>query len=222
MEESTFSDILETSVDLLLIPSPILMVVNQELEKENLAEKNYEHLEEKIALQEPQLRVLLKEEAYEIKKEQGKELEEKIFKEFEIFENKSVEQIRNIEKIQSLARGVELPLLLSFPFIKNTYFRFFTAGLFVHNHLFFLRNLLWRTSRNYDKIDLSSLHKGRDALKKSQNMIAQNILLFSQIEQDIFSKYPELKEDEEFLSQMDAVKVKLYTDYFKVKRKEEK
>ena len=53
-------------------------------------------------------------------------------------------------------------------------------------------------------------------------MIAQNILLFSQIEQDIFSKYPELKEDEEFLSEIDAIKVKLYTDYFKLKRKEEK
>ena len=48
------------------------------------------------------------------------------------------------------------------------------------------------------------------------------ILTFSQIEQDIFSKYPELKDDEEFLSQIDAIKVKLYTDYFKVKKKKEK
>ena len=278
MEESTFSDILETPVVLPLISSPILMAVNQELEKENLEEKNYEHLEEKIALQETQLRVLLKEEADEVKKEQvkeelkkievlkkdmneqkelemseeNKELEEKIPMEekelvltelkevqekqvkeleegiFKEFENKSEEQIRNIEKIlvkeriQSLARGVEIPMLLSFPFIKNTYFRFFTAGLFLHNHLSFLRNLMWRTSRNYDKIDLSSLHKGKDALKKSQNMIAQNIVLFSQIEQDIFSKYPELKEDEEFLSEIDTIKVKLYTDYYKLKRKEEK
>ena len=278
MEESTFSDILETPVVLPLISSPILMAVNQELEKENLEEKNYEHLEEKIALQETQLRVLLKEEADEVKKEQvkeelkkievlkkdmneqkelemseeNKELEEKIPMEekelvltelkevqekqvkeleegiFKEFENKSEEQIRNIEKIlvkeriQSLARGVEIPMLLSFPFIKNTYFRFFTAGLFLHNHLSFLRNLMWRTPRNYDKIDLSSLHKGKDALKKSQNMIAQNIVLFSQIEQDIFSKYPELKEDEEFLSEIDTIKVKLYTDYYKLKRKEEK
>lgn len=276
--ESTFSDILETPVVLPLISSPILMAVNQELEKENLEEKNYEHLEEKIALQETQLRVLLKEEADEVKKEQvkeelkkievlkkdmneqkelemseeNKELEEKIPMEekelvltelkevqekqvkeleegiFKEFENKSEEQIRNIEKIlvkeriQSLARGVEIPMLLSFPFIKNTYFRFFTAGLFLHNHLSFLRNLMWRTPRNYDKIDLSSLHKGKDALKKSQNMIAQNIVLFSQIEQDIFSKYPELKEDEEFLNEIDAIKVKLYTDYYKLKRKEEK
>ena len=278
MEESTFSDILETPVVLPLISSPILMAVNQELEKENLEEKKYEHLEEKIALQETQLRVLLKEEADEVKKEQvkeelkkievlkkdvneqkelemseeNKELEEKIPMEekelvltelkevqekqvkeleegiFKEFENKSEEQIRNIEKIlvkeriQSLARGVEIPMLLSFPFIKNTYFRFFTAGLFLHNHLSFLRNLMWRTPRNYDKIDLSSLHKGKDALKKSQNMIAQNIVLFSQIEQDIFSKYPELKEDEEFLSEIDTIKVKLYTDYYKLKRKEEK
>lgn len=276
--ESTFSDILETPVVLPLISSPILMAVNQELEKENLEEKNYEHLEEKMALQETQLRVLLKEEADEVKKEQvkeelkkievlkkdvneqkelemseeNKELEEKIPMEekelvltelkevqekqvkeleegiFKEFENKSEEQIRNIEKIlvkeriQSLARGVEIPMLLSFPFIKNTYFRFFTAGLFLHNHLSFLRNLMWRTPRNYDKIDLSSLHKGKDALKKSQNMIAQNIVLFSQIEQDIFSKYPELKEDEEFLNEIDAIKVKLYTDYYKLKRKEEK
>ena len=278
VEESTFSDILETPVVLPLISSPILMAVNQELEKENLEEKKYEHLEEKIALQETQLRVLLKEEADEVKKEQvkeelkkievlkkdmneqkelemseeNKELEEKIPMEekelvltelkevqekqvkeleegiFKEFENKSEEQIRNIEKIlvkeriQSLARGVEIPMLLSFPFIKNTYFRFFTAGLFLHNHLSFLRNLMWRTPRNYDKIDLSSLHKGKDALKKSQNMIAQNIVLFSQIEQDIFSKYPELKEDEEFLSEIDTIKVKLYTDYYKLKRKEEK
>ena len=275
-KESDISDI--CPVVLPLISSPILMMVNQELEKEDLEEKQYDHLEEKIALQETQLRVLLKEEADEVKKEQvkeelkkievlkkdmneqkelemgeeNKELEENIpLKEKEIvlnelkeieekqvkeleegifteFENKSEEQIRNMEKnlvkerIQSLARGVEIPMLLSFPFIKNKYFRVFTAGLFLHNHLTFLRNLLWRTPRNYAKIDLSSLHKGKDALKKSRNMIAQNILLFSQIEQDIFSKYPELKEDEEFLSEIDAIKVKLYTDYFKLKRKEEK
>ncbi len=277
-KESAISDILESPAVLPLISSPILMMVNQELEKEDLEEKQYDHLEEKIALQETQLRVLLKEEADEVKKEQvkeelkkievlkkdmneqkelelgeeNKELEEKISMEekelvltelkevqekqvkeleegiFTEFENKSEEQIKNIEKIlvkeriQSLARGIEIPMLLSFPFIKNKYFRVFTAGLFLHNHLTFLRNLLWRTPRNYAKIDLSSLHKGKDALKKSQNMIAQNILLFSQIEQDIFSKYPELKEDEEFLSEIDAIKVKLYTDYFKLKRKEEK
>ena len=277
-KESDISDILESPAVLPLISSPILMMVNQELEKEDLEEKQYDHLEEKIALQETQLRVLLKEEADEVKKEQvkeelkkievlkkdmneqkelemgeeNKELEENIpLKEKEIvlnelkeieekqvkeleegifteFENKSEEQIRNMEKnlvkerIQSLARGVEIPMLLSFPFIKNKYFRVFTAGLFLHNHLTFLRNLLWRTPKNYAKIDLSSLHKGKDALKKSRNMIAQNILLFSQIEQDIFSKYPELKEDEEFLSEIDAIKVKLYTDYFKLKRKEEK
>lgn len=278
IEESVASRVLESTSVVPMLSMPLLAMVNQELDKERLEEKNYEHLEEKITLQETQLRVLFHEEKDEVKKEQvkeelkkievlkedvndqkklemeeenrefeekipveekelvlrqlkelqekqGKEMEEGIFKEFE---GKSEEQIKNIEKIlvkeriQSLARGVEIPLLLSFPFIKNKYFRFFTTGLFLHNHLSFLRNLLWRTPRNYAKIDLSSLHRGKDALKKSQEIIVQNILTFSQIEQDIFSKYPELKDDEEFLSQIDAIKVKLYTDYFKVKRKKEK
>ncbi len=278
VEEPVFRDISQNPDILPLASTPVVMRVNQILEEEMSEEKQYDHLEEKIALRETQLRVFLKEELDEAKKEQAKnelkkievlkkdmneqkelvldeeiiqleekiplkekelvltelkdmqdkqvkEMEEEIFKEFE---NKSEEYIKNMEKIlvkeriQSLARGIEIPMLLSFPFIKNSYFRIFTASLFLHNHLSFLRNLLWRTPRNYLKSDLSSLDKGKDALKKSQDMIAKNILLFSQIEQNIFSKYPELQEDEEFLNQLDDIKVRLLTDYYILKRKEEK
>ena len=208
-------------------------ILQKELQKIEKVKEDIQVKKEEKVLEEDSLEEVIPQEEkelvfLEIKKLQQKQTEEMEQKLLKSLENKSEEEIKQIEKIvakervNKMVKRLEIPLFLAFPFIRNPYFLTFTGGIFFYNHLSFLRNLLWRTPRNYEELSFMGLQRGKDALRESKKITAQNILLFSKILEEIFLKYPELREDEEFLNKVEQIQMNLYKEYFTLEKKEKK
>ena len=141
-------------------------------------------------------------------------------------ENKTNKELREMEKVlikESYKRALsrlEIPLFLSFPFIKNKYFRKFVAGLFLFRSFGFIRNLVFGFPDNYEPLDLSYIQKGSDALIESINLTEKNIASFQNLKQETFLKYPELMADEDFLKDIKKLEENLKKNYEKLVKQE--
>ncbi len=91
---------------------------------------------------------LIQEEIKKMHLEHQEEVNEVLLRELKRLETKSDAKIEEIEqklikkKLKRALRVAELPSILALPFIRNSYFLFFTIGLFVNNHFNFLMDYL--------------------------------------------------------------------------------
>ena len=122
-------------------------------------------------------------------------------------------------KIKKACKTLELPSILLLPFIRNKYFFYFTAGLFVSNHLNFLNLILRHKTSNFTKPELEEIRRGNDALNESLNLTNNNIAYLSYLENDIRTKYPELSYDEEYLIYINRLKYNLIKNQEKLLKK---
>ncbi len=190
--------------------------------KEHHIKQEEKDLEEPIHFEEKeQLKKELKKQYYE----EQLELQEKLLKDLDKkteAETKEIEKKIIKERIRKSSHLLEVPCFLGLPFIKNKYFYAFTMGLFISNHFSFVKRLLFHETKEYQEIDLSYLKQGSDALEHAILKNKQNVIALQQLEQDIYLKYPELKEDEEFLKYMEDLKIDLYLNEQKLRNKQKK
>lgn len=135
---------------------------------------------------------------------------------------KSEEEIKKIEKLlikeslRKTLKKLEVPLFISFPFIKNRFFRRFVSGLFVFRSFCFIKNILFNDPITYEPLDLSYLERGSDALNESIQITANNINLLEELKRITLLKYPELREDEEFLNYIMKIEIQLKKSHQKL------
>lgn len=167
----------------------------------------------------------LEEELKKLHLENQIDLNEKNIQKAEDLEFLSKEQVSKIEKeliklkIKKACKTLELPSILLLPFIRNKYFFYFTAGLFVSNHLHFLNLILRHKTSNFTKPELEEIRRGNDALNESLNLTNNNIAYLSYLENDIRTKYPELSYDEEYLIYINRLKYNLIKNQEKLLKK---
>lgn len=124
------------------------------------------------------------------------------------------------EQFQKILYRLEFPLFLGFPFIKNKYFRKFIKSLFIFKSFHFIKRILFNSPSIKDPIDLSAIKKGSDALHESLAITEKNIYVFGELKRETFAQYPELLEDEEFLSTINHLEQKLTDNYEKLLKHE--
>ncbi len=213
-----------------LLPNPLKKDHKEIIESKIIKLKQ---LRERVRLNKEQdlevIRVSLEEY---IKKEEIDQIKNKI-KEFQNKEQlERLEQIQNktkreVEKIDKLYikkalckmnQRLELSLLLSFPFIKNKYFRKLISGVFIFSGLSFIKNILFKSQ--IEEYEWLQIEKGQDALKESIFLIEKNINMLNEMKRTIAIKYPELEYDEEFLYYLYNVEQNLTKSYEKALKQE--
>lgn len=175
-------------------------------------------LEEGISLEELEM---IKGKLKELENQNEQEKQEAFLK----LQYKSAEEINKLEKeiikntFHKTIKRLQIPLFLSFPFIKNKYFRSFVSGLFVFSSFHFLKRMLFGVPKQ-NPIDLSYLKTGHDALKESILLTKNNMASLKNLKEMTFLKYPELKNDEEFLLYLNEMERTLKMNYEKLLKQE--
>ena len=154
------------------------------------------------------------------------DLQEYMLKSLEDLDNLTIDKARKIEKellkikLRKALHSLEIPTLLSLPFIHNKYFMFFTGGLLVNRHLKFFDAILKRKSVDFEPEDISQVKSGSVALESSLFMFQQNIQYLNYLESEAFKKYPELKYDVDYLINLNSLKSKLLRQQERLLKKE--
>ncbi len=129
---------------------------------------------------------------------------------------KKIEEMEILLLKQALKKSfkkLELPLFLSFPFIKNKFFRHLVSGLFVFRSLQFIKNILFGSAIEQEGWDFLEIKKGNDALEEAILLMYKNIVSFKELKKQVFLKYPELINDEEFLIYINNLEKSLQKRY---------
>lgn len=145
---------------------------------------------------------------------------------YKSLENKSKQELEKLEQIiikdsfKKTSKMLEIPLYLSFPFIKNKYFRKFVGGLFIFRSFTMIKNLIFGVRNPYADIDLLSIQRGSDALTKSISITENNIASFQELKEAILLKYPQLQYDIDFMNDLNTTEENLYKNYEKLLKKD--
>lgn len=154
------------------------------------------------------------------------DLQEYMLKSLEELDNLTIDKAKKIEKellkikLRKALHSLEIPSLLSLPFIHNKYFMFFTGGLLVNRHLKFFDAILKRKTIDFELEDISHIKFGSVALESSLFMFQQNIHYLNYLESEAFKKYPELKYDVDYLINLNNLKSKLLRQQERLLKKE--
>ncbi len=154
------------------------------------------------------------------------DLQEYMLKSLEELDNLTIDKAKKIEKellkikLKKALHSLEIPTLLSLPFIRNKYFMFFSGGLLVNRHLKFFDAILKRKSVDFEPEDISQIKSGSVALESSLFMFQQNIQYLNYLESEAFKKYPELKYDVDYLINLNSLKSKLLKQQERLLKKE--
>ena len=169
----------------------------------------------------------LKKELQKMKIEHQLDLQDNLLTKLEDLDNITKEQADEIEKrlikqkLKKALRAVEIPALLSLPFIKNKYFRYFTAGLFITNHFNFLHGILRHQTTNITLPDISSIRQGKDALNNAINLNYENIEYLNHLEREAINKHPQLANDNEYILYINNIRNNLNKNYNKLIKKQQ-
>lgn len=131
------------------------------------------------------------------------ELDEKIPKINAYLDNYKEYLIR--QEISHTLNKLTTPLILTFPFIKNKYFRLFTGGVFLHNSFHFMKSLLGGPRKDVYPLDLTAIKTGMDALNSYGDYLKINQNSFYKLKEEISLKYPHLMNDEEFVKEITKI-----------------
>lgn len=131
------------------------------------------------------------------------ELDEKIPKINAYLDNYKEYLIR--QEISHTLNKLTTPLILTFPFIKNKYFRLFTGGVFLHNSFHFMKSLLGGPRKDVYPLDLTAIKTGMDALNSYGDYLRINQSSFYKLKEEISLKYPHLMNDEEFVKEINKI-----------------
>ena len=181
-------------------------------------------LEEYITVQEL---TSLKKELQQIKMEHKLDLQDNLINKVEDLDHLTREQANKIEqniikqKLRKALLVAEIPAIVAFPFIKNKYFRYFTAGLFIHNHFNFLHSVMTHNSTDISLPDLNSITKGRDALNNAIELNYNNIEYLNYLEHTALQKYPGLSQDSDYLIYINRLRNRLNNNYNKLIKKQD-
>ena len=183
------------------------------LHKEQDLEDYRLSLEETISFTEIQLITKQLQEFYDKNEFEKKK---KLFTETERKTKEEIDKIKQTlikEQIKKTVHKLEIPLFLSFPFIKNKHFRRLVGGLFIFRSFQFIKNVVFGSKILEENIDLSAIKRGRDALAENIILIEKNKISFEELKQTIFTQYPALLNDEEFLQNVEKLEEKLQKNY---------
>ena len=131
------------------------------------------------------------------------ELDEKIPKINAYLDNYKEYLIR--QEISHTLNKLTTPLIFTFPFIKNKYFRLFTGGVFLHNSFHFMKSLLGGPRKDVYPLDLTTIKTGMDALNSYGDYLRINQSSFYKLKEEISLKYPHLMNDEEFVKEITKI-----------------
>ena len=131
------------------------------------------------------------------------ELDEKIPKINAYLDNYKEYLIR--QEISHTLNKLTTPLIFTFPFIKNKYFRLFTGGVFLHNSFHFMKSLLGGPRNMNNPLDLTTIKTGMDALNSYGDYLRINQSSFYKLKEEISFKYPHLMYDEEFVKEITKI-----------------
>ena len=169
----------------------------------------------------------LQEELKKMHFEYQAEADERLLKKMERLEGMTREQVANADKRIMMKRFnkasllLEMTSLLSFPFIRNKYFLYFTIGLIIDNHFNFI-NAFWKRKVNkYQPADLSNIRRGIDALDGAIDLTYKNTVQLDYLEQEALSRYPELQYDQAFINKVTSIRIKLDKNYNKLMKKKQ-
>ena len=169
----------------------------------------------------------LQEELKRMHFEDQTEADERLLKSMERLEGMTREQVANADKRIMMQRFrkasllLEMTSLLSFPFIRNKYFFYFTVGLIIDNHFNFI-NAFWRRKVNkYQPADLSNIRRGIDALDGAIDLTYKNLVQLDYLEEEALSRYPELQYDKAFVNRVTNIRIKLDNNYTKLMKKKQ-
>lgn len=178
-------------------------------------------LEENIPLEEL---MLVTDKLNKLTEDEEIKRKEILYKDIENKTNKEMQEIEKVlikESYKRALRRLELPLFLSFPFIKNKHFRRFVSGLFLFRTFGFIKNIIFGFPDTYEPLDLSYIQKGSDALIESINLTEKNRASFQHLKQAILLKYPELMRDEAFMNDINKLEENLKKNYEKLLKQEQ-
>lgn len=125
-------------------------------------------------------------------------------------------------KLKKALNSLEMPFLLSLPFLRNKYFRYFTSGLLVNRHLKLFDAVLKRKEIEFEPVEISHIKTGINAFNDSLETSKQNIEYLNYLEEEAFRKYPELRLDVSYLLPLNSLKTKLLKQQERLIKKEEK
>ena len=190
--------------------------VKIENDKTTEIDKHNKELEEKITDEEKNK---INELLFEMTKDYKNDLLELNLNSIEDLNNKTADEIKIIEKrllmikLNKALKCAEVPSILALPFIRNRYFAFFTAGLFIHNHLTDISLFNRRKNKDYSPINMEHIINGSNALENSLSLIENNLNELENIKNEYLIKYPELIDNEEFINTFNRLENKLISNY---------
>jgi len=148
-----------------------------------------------------------------------------LLKKMDKLEGMTKEEVSNMDKRLMMSRFnkasflLEMSSLLAFPFVRNKYFRLFTIGLVVDNHLGFAHAWLNRKANRYQPADLDRIKKGQDALDGAIDLAYKDLVELDYIEEQAVSKYPYLKDDPAYQASINRVRNNLNNQYNRLMKK---
>lgn len=153
------------------------------------------------------------------------EINEHLLNNIEEIEELSNEKIKSIEKKlikRKLRKALivsQMSSILALPFIRNKFFFFFTAGLFIKTEFMFLTDIFNRQKSNYIPPDFSELYNGQDALNSAINITYENLVYLEYLKNRALNNHPELINDYEFITYITNLENSLNKRYEKLLRK---
>lgn len=132
--------------------------------------------------------------------------------ELENLEDKNVKKVEKdlIKlKLKRAKRASKITNIIHMPFIRNKYFLYFTSGLLVAKNLNFIDSILKHYFIDREE-DIFDTKRGYDALDNALSLANSNLSHLNNIEMQIYFKYPELKEDQEFFKNVQVLKNSLF------------
>ena len=148
-----------------------------------------------------------------------------VLKKMEKLEGMTKEEVNNADKKIMMSRFnkasflLEMSSLLAFPFVRNKYFRLFTIGLVVDNHLGFAHAWLNRKANRYQPADLNRIKKGQDALDGALDLAYKDLVELDYIEEQATTRNPALKDDPAYQASINRVRNNLNNQYKKLMKK---
>lgn len=150
-----------------------------------------------------------------------------LLKKMDKLEGMTKEQVASTDRKIMMSRFnkasflLEMTSLLAFPFVRNKYFRLFTIGLVVDNHLGFAHAFLNRKANRYQPVDLESIKKGQDALDGAIDLAYKDLVQLDYIEEQALSKYPELANDPAYQASVARIRNNLNNQFNKLQHKQQ-
>lgn len=137
----------------------------------------------------------------------------------DIKEANTIQKELLLRELKKAVKATKKPYLLNLPFIRNRYFRLFTSGMLVKNHLKMFENILKKKNSNYRESNFNNMINGNVALNGALSLTLRNLNRLNYLEEMTKERFPDLAHNQDYILYVNDLKNSLLSQEEKMLRK---